>query len=246
MNFNYYNCDLWFAIFKQLQNGTQYIWNSKRKVFIKYAPNDTFCFPLVWWLWGYLSSQNLHSIWIKIVSICPPSAEIISTSHSHIIIIGQKNDNNDTIDHLFNKKLFDIHNIKYRYYGKLNNNIPVVVKILAIFSHTPEWSAMTYIQGHNGTNTRQWRFSAFINQDIFSAFKSCTSDRILWIKSNQFHVIYDRCQYCCYQNFSIRNRHAIQIARSLSWTQHVTSPLPPLKRDVLNIQYLEHEEISYE
>ena len=61
----------------------------------------------------------------------------------------------------------------------------------------PERSAMNHLLGHNGLNTRRWRYSAYIDQQYFPACNTCINERIKRIQLNKFYKINGRCRYCC-------------------------------------------------
>ena len=87
---------------------------------------------LTFWSDDFESNQlrkNRKSIWIKTVTICPPSDQVTSSKYTYLLAIGRKGDDHDKINVLYNKELADLAKCKYRYYEAKICNIPVVVML---------------------------------------------------------------------------------------------------------------------
>ena len=63
-------------------------------------------------------------------------------------------------------------------------NVPVFVKVLTISSNRPERSAINHILGHNGTPSRRWLYSAYIDQDKLPSCMKCLKKRLKKVSSN--------------------------------------------------------------
>ena len=191
--------------------------------------------------------KNVHSTWIKTVSISQPNDATTSTKYNYILAIGRKNMDHDCINQQINDELEELGRLTFRYYGKLKKNIPVVVKVLALSADRPERCTMNHILNHAGLNTRRWRYSGYINQRFFPACNACTSLRIRRIKNNQFKESQDRCRYCCNWNFMSKSRHVlVSKPNNYPQIQHERSPTPPLHREVKNITHIRPVEITYD
>ena len=187
-----------------------------------------------------------HSTWIKTVSICPPAREMTSSKYTYLLAIGRKGTHHDSYNAILHDELHSLQQIKYRYYGKTNKNIPVAVKVLAMSADRPERSALNHVLGHNGLNTRRWRYSAYINQDKFPACHTCVRERIQRIIDMNHRQLNDRCRYCCNWNLESRNRYVTTpVPIDYPLVQHDTSPQPPTHREVINIQCIRPVEITY-
>ena len=83
----------------------------------------------------------------------------------------------------------------YRYYGAkhIRQNVPVIVKTMAVLSDRPERCAITSILGHNGLTTKRWRYAGNINQDNFPSCHNFFNKRLNNIGS-YVNVI---CHQCC-------------------------------------------------
>ena len=190
--------------------------------------------------------KNVHSTWIKTVSISQPNDSTTSTKYNYILALGRKNMDHDSINLKVNDELNELGKMTFRYYGKLKKNIPVVVKVLALSADRPERCTMNHILNHAGLNTRRWRYSGYVNQKVFPACNSCTSMRIQRIKNNDFHEYQDRCRSCCNWNFLSKSRHIlVPKPKNYPEVQNENSPTPPLHREVKNITHLRPVEITY-
>ena len=107
--------------------------------------------------------KNRKSIWIKTVSISPPRDKTTSPMYTYVLAIGRKSDNHDSIYLFHNKEIIELSKCTFRYCAIFKKNVPVVVKVLTISSNRPERSAINHILGHNGTTTRRWLHSAYID-----------------------------------------------------------------------------------
>ena len=191
--------------------------------------------------------KNVHSTWIKTVTISPPHNESTSTKYNYLLAIGRKNMDHDIINDQLNKELYELGKISYRYYGKMKKNVPVVVKVLALSADRPERSTMNHILNHAGLSTHRWRYSAYINQKTFPACFTCTSSRIKRIKNQNFNPVQDRCRICCNWNYMSKSRHILS-PTSIHYpkTQHSLSPAPPKHREVKNCFEIQPVEMTYD
>ena len=190
--------------------------------------------------------KNVHSTWIKTVTISPPHNELTSTKYNYILAIGRKNMDHDIVNDQINKELEELGKVSYRYYGKMKKNVPVAVKVLAISADRPERSTMNHILNHAGLSTRRWRYSAYINQEKFPACKTCTLLRITRIKNRSFKAVQDRCRYCCNWNYMSKCRHIFTpTSDHYPKTQHRLSPSPPRHREVNNCSEIQPVEMTY-
>ena len=64
------------------------------------------------------------------------------------------------------------------YSGKTKQYVDVYTKVLIMSADRPERSELLHILGHNGTTTRRWRFSAYINQEKLPSCKICLTTRL--------------------------------------------------------------------
>ena len=135
--------------------------------------------------------KNKHSTWIKTVSICPPINQSTSQQFTYLIAIGHKGSNHDSINEQINKEIIKLSKVNYKYYGKLNKNIPIVVRVLAISADRPERSTLNHMLGHAGTNTRRWRYSAYVNQQTLPSCDRCLTTRIKDIRMNPCKVCFN-------------------------------------------------------
>ena len=51
---------------------------------------------------GAMLRKNKKSIWIKTITICPPSNQTTSTKYTYVLAIGRKGTNHDEINVLHN------------------------------------------------------------------------------------------------------------------------------------------------
>ena len=135
------------------------------------------------------------SVWIKTVTICPPRDQVTSTKYTYVVGIGSKVSYHDEINTLHNNELHQLKKCTYRYYGAKNmrQNVPVIVKTIAVLADRPERYAITSILGHNGLTTKLWRYSGNIDQDHFPSCHKCFSKLI----NNIGSYVYVTCHQCC-------------------------------------------------
>ena len=191
--------------------------------------------------------KNVHSTWIKTVTISPPHNETTSTKYNYILAIGRKNMDHDIVNDQINKELDELGKVSYRYYGKMKKNVPVAVKVLAMSADRPERSTMNHILNHAGLSSRRWRYSAYINQQTLPACNACTSSRITRIKNSNFKLVQDRCRFCCNWNYMSKSlKICTPPSDHYPKTQHNLSPAPPAHREVINCTQIKPVELTYD
>ena len=124
-----------------------------------------------------------------------------------------------------------------------NSNIPIVVYPLAVSADRPERSALNSMLGHNGTNTRRWRYSAYVNPLVTKACISCMAQRIHKLSSFNVNSV-NTCTICCDWNFN-DSKMCLDKPDNYPKKQHEKSPPPPTGREVLNTNNLFPIEITY-
>ena len=117
--------------------------------------------------------SNDCSIWIKTVTISPPSNQMNSPKYTFLLAIGRKGQDHDLVNERFNIEINELEKCTMQHYGREKCNIPVVVKVLSVLCYRPERSSMTCIQAHNAINAKRWGYSTYIKQDKFPSCKSC-------------------------------------------------------------------------
>ena len=188
--------------------------------------------------------QHKKSTWIKTVTFAPPYGFQTSPSHTYVIALGAKNLDHELINHYFQKELKELQVPTYMYCKATQSNIPIVVYPLAISADRPERSSLNSMLGHNGSNTRRWRYSAYVNPLITKACISCMVQRIHALSSNANISINNACTSCCDWNF---DHHLMSFPKPKEYpkVQHKNSPPPPIGREVEGVQNLYPIEITY-
>jgi len=180
--------------------------------------------------------KNRKSIWIKTVTICPPPDKTTSPMYTYVLAIGRKIDNHDVIHSMHYQELQELSKCTYRYCAIVDKNIPVVVRILTISADRPERSAINHVLGHNGTTTRRWLYSAYINQDKLPSCRHCLKLRILNINStnsslNSSH----KCRTCGDWDYDSTSVHLCEsFPHNYPTKQHEESPQAPTGRPINN------------
>ena len=178
--------------------------------------------------------KNRKSIWIKTVSICPPRDKITSPMYTYVLAIGRKTDNHDVMHEFYNRELEELSKCTFRYCSLFKKNVPVIVKILSISADRPERSAINHILGHNGTTTKRWLYSAYIDQTKLPSCMECLKSRLKKIASNNntcqitLSMSTRNCRTCCDWDFSRKCQsfgHEFPEA-------HDDSPEPPIGRSI--------------
>ena len=190
--------------------------------------------------------RKTKSIWIKTVTICPPSDQMTSPNYTFLLAIGRKGQNHDLINEIFMKEIKDLERCKVRYCGQSKSNVQVVVKVLSVLYDRPERSAVTLVQHHTALNSRRWGYSAYINQDKFPSCKSCFQKRLRVIIDGVDSSRNARCSSCCdfdMDNSCVMNRALLP--SNYPSSQHKDSPLPPKGREVLNTTFLLPVKLSF-
>lgn len=178
---------------------------------------------------GAMLRKNKKSIWIKTITICPPSNQTTSTKYTYVLAIGRKGSNHDEINVLHNDELYKLQQCTYRYYGvpKYKRMVPIIVKTIAILSDRPERSSVTYILQHNGITTRRWRYAAYINLQKLPSCEYCFFQRL----NSMTSYVYTKCRHCCDWNYQATNNHLCQpLPTDYPNHQHKNSPRPPVHR----------------
>ena len=214
----------------------------------QYADTNPMILYLLFWsddFEGAMLRKNKRSVWIKTVTICPPRDQVTSTKYTYVVGIGRKGPHHDEINKLHNKELHQLHKCTYRYYGAkhIRQNVPVIVKTMAVLADRPERCSINSILQHNGSTTKRWRYAGSINQDKFPSCPTCFKKRITNINT----YVYNRCHNCCDWNYNATNLHIRQPPPDNYPTcQHQNSPEPPCGRHILNCEYLLPIEQTYE
>ena len=186
---------------------------------------------------GAMLRKNKKSIWVKTITICPPSNETTSTKYTYVLAIGRKGTNHDEINVLHNTELYKLQKCTYRYYGvpKYNKMVPIIVKTIAVLSDRPERSSMTHILQHNGTTIKRWRYAAYVKLQKLPSCEYCFFKRLTSMTS----YVYTKCRYCCDWNYLAKNTHLCQpLPTDYPKLQHKNSPRPPLHRGTKYIKTL--------
>ena len=180
--------------------------------------------------------KNRKSIWIKTVTICPPHDQTTSPMYTYVLAIGRKTNNHDVIHSIYNKELQDLSKCTYRYCAIVKKNIPVVVKILTISADRPERSAINHVLGHNGTTTKRWLYSAYINQDKLPSCPQCLKRRFHNIDATNTLVSPSyNCRTCGDWDYDSTSIHLCEsFPHNYPTKQHEESPQAPIGRPINN------------
>ena len=94
------------------------------------------------------------------------------------------------------------------YYGAkhIRQNVPVIVKTMAVLADRPERCAITSILGHNGLTTKRWRYVGIIDQDNLPSCHKFFNNRI----NNICSYVYVTCHQCCDWNYNANNQRIRQ------------------------------------
>ena len=183
--------------------------------------------------------KNRKSIWIKTVSICPPRDKITSPMYTYVLAIGRKTDNHDIMHEFYNRELEDLSKCAFRYCALVKKNVPIVVKILSISADRPERSAINHILGHNGTTTKRWLYSAYIDQTKLPSCKECLKSRLKKVAPNNntrqitLSMFTRNCRTCCDWDYSRKSQHlGHEIPEAYPVEQHDDSPEAPIGRSI--------------
>ena len=194
--------------------------------------------------------MNKHSTWMRTVTICANKGFGVSTEHTYLLSLGYKKDNHDEMNDMFAKELDDLSNGKWMYSGKYKRRVFVITKVLVMSADRPERNALTHLLGHGGLTTRRWKYTAFINQEKLPSCKKCCSKRLsryIILRNNNIYKKTGVCQLCCDWNYQSQSHYMkIDIPDKYPRTQHPTSPIPPISREVVNIQHLVPAEQTFE
>ena len=183
--------------------------------------------------------KNRKSIWIETVTICPPRDKITSPMYTYVLAIGRKSDNHDMIHKFYNKELEQLSKCTYRYCDFLKKNVPVIVKVLTISADRPERSAINHILGHNGTTTRRWLYSAYIDQDKLPSCMKCLKSRLMKVSTNNNYcqtassMSTRCCRSCGDWDYSRKSQHLChEFPYGYPEEQHDDSPAAPTGRPI--------------
>ena len=125
-----------------------------------------------------------------------------------------------------------------------NCNIPVVVETLALSADRPERSALNCMLGHNGLTSRRWRFAAYVSKYKLRSCVLCREKRIRHLCSNR--IFCNDNDPCCNDwNYTHANM-GVPPPKDYPNKQHPNSPLPPVGREVINVELLYPIELSYD
>ena len=87
--------------------------------------------------------------------------------------MGRKGSSHHEINHMIHTDMEKLSKCSYRYYGKLQKYIPVVVRIFSVSADRPERSELTKISSHAGNYTKRWMYTASVNQKRFPSCDNC-------------------------------------------------------------------------
>ena len=188
--------------------------------------------------------QNKKSTWIKTITIAPPPGFQTSSKHTYVICLGSKDHDHEDVNKYFFHELKDLEEPSYMYCTATQSSIPVVVEILAISADRPERSSLNCMLSHNGITSKRWRYAAYINSNYTRSCKQCILKRARFLNDSTCNIQMN-CMRCSDWNYS----HPLMGIYKLDdypTRQHPDSPLPPLGREALNIQYLYPMELTYQ
>ena len=148
--------------------------------------------PLILYItfWSDDFEPNQHrktkgSMWLKTVTICPPSTMTTSPKYTYILSLSKKGKDHDVVNDIFNEELRELSKCSHRYHGKIKKNIPVIVEVLAVLADRPERCAMNSLLQHNGTNTKRWRYSAYIKYHYLPSCLKCFAHNLNYMKKSK-------------------------------------------------------------
>ena len=196
------------------------------------------------------SMMNKHSTWMRTVTICANKGFGVSTEHTYLLSLGFKKDDHDEINDMFVKELEDLSKGKWMYSGKYKSRVFVISKVLVMSADRPERNCLTHLLSHNGLSTRRWKFTAFINQEKLPSCKTCCMNRLsryVALKNYRLTLNCNVCYHCCDWDYGTKSRYLrFQVPDKYPKTQHPTSPIPPVYREVLNLRYLQPCEQTFD
>ena len=190
--------------------------------------------------------QHKKSTWIKTITFAPPQQCQTSPKYTYVIALGAKKRNHDLVNFYFKQELDELKSPTYMYCKATNSNIPIVVETLAISADRPERSALNCMLGHNGINSRRWRYSAYIKPDSTKSCSTCFVNRIDGLCGIYGTVpTTNNCRTCCDWNY---NHPEMKKSKPKHYpeSQHPNSPTPPIGREVENIENLYPIELTYD
>ena len=185
--------------------------------------------------------QHKKSTWIKTITVAPPHECQTSTKHTYVICLGPKDKDHEIVNKYFADELKELSSPTYMYCKATNNNIPVVVKVLAISADRPERCALNCMLGHGGTTSRRWRYSAYVNQSKLKSCRQCLRERI---KSSREEAS-KFCSNCYDWDYNHPNM-CVRKPSDYPCSQHPDSPSPPRGREVENVSLLYPIELTYD
>ena len=169
--------------------------------------------------------QFKKSTWIKTITFAPPQNCNTSTQHTYVLALSSKQRDHENVNLHYNKELQELKSPNFMYCKNTNCNIPVVLVPLAISADRPERSSLNCMLGHNGLNTKRWRYSAYITKLKLKSCIKCQRQRINCLLSDRTHNNIN--QTFCYD----WNYNHIEMSRNTPYDypkhQHSDSLSPP-------------------
>lgn len=193
---------------------------------------------LMIWSDDFEPSSNLinkHSTWMRTVTICANIGFGVSSEHTYLLSLGYKSDNHDEVNNMFAKEIIDLKNGKWMYSGKYKRRVFVMTQILVMSADRPERNSLSHIMGHTGHPTKRWKYTGMINQNKLPSCLECLKIRFSK-NTTSYQENVNVCPNCCDWNYNSTCRYIeIHLPDNYPRIQHLTSPTPPLHREVLNI-----------
>ena len=217
--------------------------------------------PLILYItfWSDDFEPNQHrktkgSMWIKTVTICPPSNMSTSPKYTYILALSKKGIDHDVINDIFNKELKELSKCSYRYHGKIKKNIPVIVEVLAVLADRPERCSMNSLLQHNGVNTKRWRYSAYIDYQYLPSCLKCFVQNLSYMKKIQSSckiskpMVEKKCLFCNDYNYSKKGSSTLPQPPPDNYPTHEApnSPNSPHLRSIKDNIQLSPCEITYD
>ena len=180
--------------------------------------------------------KNRNSIWLKTVSICPPTSLKTSSLYTFPIALGRKGQCHDIVNEFFNKELYNMKKTTMRFSKIHNDFVPTVVEPLIISADRPERSSINHILGHTGNSSKRWMFSELISRKTLPSCTTCRDTRIESIRNVSNHANTNiHCLNCCDWEMSTeRNKCSFPAPPNYPSKKHPNSPPNPIHRDILD------------